>query len=1484
MGIPKFFRWLTRRYPLILQNVQKEEDCPPIDNLYLDLNGIVHNCIHGNDPSKHEKVSKMEDFDEVWVSIMRAIDEIVHSVKPKKLLFLAVDGVAPRAKMNQQRARRFRSAKEAFESREQLRQEGKEAPELFDTNAISPGTQFMFELCKQLHFFVQYKTNVDPLYQNLAQVIVSDGSIPGEGEHKMMDFIRQAKQSPQYDPNTRHCFYGADADLIMLSLLTHEPHFIIIREEHIFKKSKQGGVQRIDKKKQVNFQIVYINLLREYFELEYKPLQSQMKIQFDLERIIDDFVFFCFFIGNDFLPSLSALDISEGSLDQLIKLYRKLLPQMDNYITESGTIYWDRAQPFIKMLGEHEHESFIERVNQMRQRGGGRGGEQSIVSSSVREVQTTQTFIGKDGKIDRKREIQRLIQVKIQDKKRMKIVSMIEKKKDKSYKKYITIKKYQEDKDQDEIEKLKVLEKYQRKLWEQNNGSEEDKEEFQFDRDQDIIQLLNLIKDDSFSELDPNDILTDDISDVDESQINLQQLDEKIQKQNAQINKAPQQDLIEKYMEMNMEFMKKFIKLYKIDPFSAKAIGAQHWRWYYPYHYAPMISDIDEDIVENYLKGSKVIGDFEIDENCSHINEPYRPFFQLLCILPAKSVKLLPQQYSEIILGVLRKYFPDDFTIDLNGRSLPWEAVCLIPFVEESLFIELEQQLLLRLPLSDYENVRNSTKFEYVGYLYELQEEQAILESSLQKFESIKNNLKTTIFQEYKNVGKHSFTPQLHPNIVLPCPSFPSFKWLNVQRLEFESVHIQQVAFKRALVVIPSSEYEQSTDDLKYFAEQFKDKDNIKIYVGFPYQHEAIPQSFEDDYSIFTLFEDIHNPNQSLKIISQQQNLEGQRLERFVNRQVEKLRYEGIFVENPYAFVTLQRVSGTAYDKKSKKFYKTYSDNTETIPLSMIMAKRTQDHYLSLETRCKSIIESINPGQEVICLNQHMLGIMGRVVHLDFKRNAVKVEFDKESEQSKLHDPFIGQVCLKDENFVKKDQIKRFYNEKQIEEKLKLKPGVINRITSSFLLSYHDPNKEDRQVIDIGLNIKNYTKKVHIPSYVRYVILENDKYRENDQKYQLMDSNIYSNQPEKKHRRYWEFSQECVNILQDYKNKYPEIFELIYESISQDKQVLPIKECFPQMKLKEATEYVSGIAKWIVSLPTSKLPYVEIGYDALHQNLIQRIQSYQEVLKQDGKQIKIKCKKFEYLPVSMLLFENFPIYTNHFSPKEVNDFNIGDRVMNINSTLREYVPFGHRGTVVGKTSDKLIVLFDQQYLGGDNINGQSQDFRGGKVGPNDLLNLTQKFMSILKKNKDIVSQFQEIPMTESEFNQILKDQKFKKQKSNQHDQKGYSQKHHNQRETRTYSADDTFQEESKEKFQNQISSHRKVIHIEYEESKVQIEKVKSKDDTKLYVKKEKSVKQTESYQDDDIFKVISTSSKTKSKETVVEKKWVVKQKKEQEDI
>ena len=117
-------RWFAQRYPRAIKDVVEEdwievngELVPPdttranpngieFDALYLDMNGIIHNCIGViNDEGLTEEDMMMR----VFAYISRLFDII----KPRRLFYMALDGVAPRAKMNQQRARRFRSANEA---------------------------------------------------------------------------------------------------------------------------------------------------------------------------------------------------------------------------------------------------------------------------------------------------------------------------------------------------------------------------------------------------------------------------------------------------------------------------------------------------------------------------------------------------------------------------------------------------------------------------------------------------------------------------------------------------------------------------------------------------------------------------------------------------------------------------------------------------------------------------------------------------------------------------------------------------------------------------------------------------------------------------------------------------------------------------------------------------------------------------------------------------------------------------------------------------------------------------------------------------------------------------------------------------------------------------------------------------------------------------------------------------------------------------
>ena len=214
----------------------------------------------------------------------------------------------------------------------------------------------MAKLTKQLKYFINKKISEDIDWQGV-EIVLSGHEVPGEGEHKIMEYIRLAKAQPDYDANIRPCLYGLDADLIMLGLLSHDPHFSLLREEVTFGRSSQKKSKELEHQ---NFYLMHLCIVREYLELEFQELKEPEALGFpyDLERVIDDFILMAFFVGNDFLPNLPNLHINEGALALMFKVYKSVLPKAGGYINERGVINLERLALLLEDLSGVEYRFF----------------------------------------------------------------------------------------------------------------------------------------------------------------------------------------------------------------------------------------------------------------------------------------------------------------------------------------------------------------------------------------------------------------------------------------------------------------------------------------------------------------------------------------------------------------------------------------------------------------------------------------------------------------------------------------------------------------------------------------------------------------------------------------------------------------------------------------------------------------------------------------------------------------------------------------------------------------------------------------------------------------------------------------------------------------------------------------------------------------------------------------------------------------------
>lgn len=318
MGVPGFFAWLLKQNKhnnIILYKTSQ------IDCLYLDANCLFHpKCFDilklYPDITDNDKLEKL-----MIKRIIEYIEYLIGFTNPTTLIYIAVDGVAPLAKINQQRKRRYKSVIDNKIKSELQEKYNIKSNNSWSNIVITPGTEFMKKLDKKLSQYFNTKLTT-------ANIIYSSYKEPGEGEHKIIQYIKNNKSIDGKFSNLTHVIYGLDADLIFLSLTLKNYNinniFLLREEQHLKNVPHKLEIDNVSE--QLCFVSIQntVKTYNEYIHDKiYQEYSDVIDINFQDMDFCNDFIILCFLLGNDFLPHFPSIDIKIYGIDYIINAYLK---------------------------------------------------------------------------------------------------------------------------------------------------------------------------------------------------------------------------------------------------------------------------------------------------------------------------------------------------------------------------------------------------------------------------------------------------------------------------------------------------------------------------------------------------------------------------------------------------------------------------------------------------------------------------------------------------------------------------------------------------------------------------------------------------------------------------------------------------------------------------------------------------------------------------------------------------------------------------------------------------------------------------------------------------------------------------------------------------------------------------------------------------------------------------------------------------------
>ncbi len=351
MGIPSYYKKLVSSIPGLVSKSSYSDD-KEIAWLWMDFNCLIYHCLYRDDILPYPGITGKTEWENHFLdNIIKYTMKVINKVNPTCGTRICIDGVVPMAKMRQQRLRRFKSS---WLYKNGIGKDSKQidltpTKEVWDTNAITPGTEFMSKL----------KTRLDKISNSNKKIHISASDEPGEGEHKIMSDWRSGEYKGDF------AVYGLDADLVVLSILNREL-LGLNNKVFLFREEINAGKIERDSLGEEEFEWFSINLLRDH-------ICSRV---LDKEKQTEYIINYCFsmsILGNDFLPSSLGLKIRDDGHTELLEILDKLLDKSIQLINSDLTISSNGLLTLFRLLSVEEAERISHYIDKKLMQANGLG-------------------------------------------------------------------------------------------------------------------------------------------------------------------------------------------------------------------------------------------------------------------------------------------------------------------------------------------------------------------------------------------------------------------------------------------------------------------------------------------------------------------------------------------------------------------------------------------------------------------------------------------------------------------------------------------------------------------------------------------------------------------------------------------------------------------------------------------------------------------------------------------------------------------------------------------------------------------------------------------------------------------------------------------------------------------------------------------------------------------------------------------------------